>query len=81
MNETLIKNKISLEEAKLLLFETNNEISNLSEKLDDKSNYIDKYGNYIYSTDLILDKNNAAYSSSDGYDYISRYMIKDLWVQ
>lgn len=78
MNETLKRNKISLEEAKLLLFKTNNEISNFSEKLENKSNYIDKYGNYIYSTDLILEKNNAAYSSSDGYEYISRYMIKDL---
>lgn len=78
MNETLKRNKISLEEAKLLLFKTNNEISNFSEKLENKSNYIDKYGNYIYSTDLILEKNNAAYSSSDGYEYISRYMIKEL---
>lgn len=78
MNETLKRNKISLEEAKLLLFKTNNEISNFSEKLENKSNYIDKYGNYVYSTDLILERNNVAYSSSDGYDYISRYMIKDL---
>lgn len=75
MNEKLIKNKISLEEAKLLLFKTNSEISKLSETLDDKSNYIDKYGNYVYSTDLILERNNTAYSSSNGYDYISRYMF------
>ena len=75
MNETLKRNKISLEEAKLLLFKTNNEISNFSEKLENKSNYIDKYGNYGYSTYLILERNNAAYSSSDGYDYISRYMF------
>ena len=78
MNETLIKNKISLEEAKLLLFKTNSELSNLSAMLENKSSYIDKYGNYVYSTDFLLEKNNTAYSSSDGYDYISRYMIKDL---
>lgn len=78
MNEILRKNKISFEEAKLLLFKTNSEISNLSDKLENKTNYIDKYGNYVYSTDLILEKNNVAYSSSDGYEYISRYMIKDL---
>ena len=53
MNEKLIKNKISLEEAKLLLFKTNSEISKLSETLDDKSNYIDKYGNYVYSTNIL----------------------------
>ena len=61
------KMRISLEEAKHLLFDT-------ADKNETEQSvmcfYTDQYGDYIYPSDLVTRKPNTAYGSSDGFNYL-----------
>lgn len=69
-------NSVDKKEAIALLLLKNNEQGSIQDSTS-ASDYLDEYGNYVFSTDAVVKEPNIAYGSLEGYCYISRFNSKN----
>ena len=64
-------NPVSREEAISMLFQGIDEPQNQDNTVL-SNEYMDEYGNYVFSTDAVISEPNIAYGSSGGFNYLTR---------